>query len=294
MRGTLATLLFLLFVSGCAEANYEKGLEARRDGDYTEALNQWMLASDDPRCMTAIAVMYDYGEGVEQDEDKAAYWYHKAANKGNYRAMAQLANFSLSGVGGETRSPMVWRTKLEALQGKDPYVDYVLAFFYANAHGGERRLDDALSLLKPLVEQGFEPFVPLYRDVEQRIADRNAGVQEAGALALEMAQGEASFDARWKDRRIVVSGYVSAVRRLNDYGYALKLGGPNPSLVPKDNLLAVFYAPSLANPLTGLNPGDYIKLDGVYLGRVPFALEPSALTLLGCNLVKALSRDIRF
>lgn len=293
MKRIFAALLLLPFLALGADGSYEEGLEARRAGDYTEALNQWMLASDDPRCMTAIAVMYDYGEGVSQDEGLAGEWYRRAEAKGDYRAMAQLANFSLSGVGGERRSPMEWRAKLEEARGKDPYVDYVLAFFYANAHGGERRLDDALALLEPLVGQGFEQFLPLYRDVEQRIADRKEGVQEASVLAREIAQGEASFDRRWKDKRIVVSGYVNTLERLNDYGYVLKFGPSSPSLIPKDNLQAVFYAPSLATPLAGLKPGNYVKLDGVYVGRLPFALEACALTLVGCDLLQTLSDDVR-
>ncbi|WP_347712834.1 hypothetical protein [uncultured Fretibacterium sp.] len=293
MKRIFAALLLLPFLALGADGSYEEGLEARRAGDYTEALNQWMLASDDPRCMTAIAVMYDYGEGVSQDEGLAGEWYRRAEAKGDYRAMAQLANFSLSGVGGERRSPMEWRARLEEARGKDPYVDYVLAFFYANAHGGERRLDDALALLEPLVGQGFEQFLPLYRDVEQRIADRKEGVQEASVLAREIAQGEASFDRRWKDKRIVVSGYVNTLERLNDYGYVLKFGPSSPSLIPKDNLQAVFYAPSLATPLAGLKPGNYVKLDGVYVGRLPFALEACALTLVGCELLQTLSDDVR-
>nr|WP_314717122.1 hypothetical protein [uncultured Fretibacterium sp.] len=293
MKRIFAALLLLPFLALGADGSYEEGLEARRAGDYTEALNQWMLASDDPRCMTAIAVMYDYGEGVSQDEGLAGEWYRRAEAKGDYRAMAQLANFSLSGVGGERRSPMEWRARLEEAKGKDPYVDYVLAFFYANAHGGERRLDDALALLEPLVGQGFEQFLPLYRDVEQRIADRKEGVQEASVLAREIAQGEASFDRRWKDKRIVVSGYVNTLERLNDYGYVLKFGPSSPSLIPKDNLQAVFYAPSLATPLAGLKPGNYVKLDGVYVGRLPFALEACALTLVGCELLQTLSDDVR-
>ena len=293
MKRIFAALLLLPFLALGADGSYEEGLEARRAGDYTEALNQWMLASDDPRCMTAIAVMYDYGEGVFQDEGLAGEWYRRAEAKGDYRAMAQLANFSLSGVGGERRSPMEWRARLEEARGKDPYVDYVLVFFYANAHGGERRLDDALALLEPLVGQGFEQFLPLYRDVEQRIADRKEGVQEASVLAREIAQGEASFDRRWKDKRIVVSGYVNTLERLNDYGYVLKFGPSSPSLIPKDNLQAVFYAPSLATPLAGLKPGNYVKLDGVYVGRLPFALEACALTLVGCELLQTLSDDVR-
>ena len=77
--------------------------------------------------------------------DQAAEWYRRAAAKGNCRAMAQLANFSLYGLGGEIRSPMEWRAELEKVQGKDPYADYMLAYFYANGHGGSRRLEDALA-----------------------------------------------------------------------------------------------------------------------------------------------------
>ena len=55
MKRIFAALLLLPFLALGADGSYEEGLEARRAGDYTEALNQWMLASDDPRCMTAIA-----------------------------------------------------------------------------------------------------------------------------------------------------------------------------------------------------------------------------------------------
>ena len=59
----------------------------------------------------------------------------------------------------------------------------------------------------------------------------------------------------------------------------------------QDNLLAVFYAPLVTDPLTRLRGGDYVKIDGVYVGRHPFELEPSALTLFGCNLLQVTSND---
>ena len=187
---------------------------------------------------------------------------------------------------------MEWRTELEGIRGKDPYADYVLAFFYANGHGGERRLEDALALLTPLANMQYPPFIVLYNQVRQRLADRGEGILEAEYLAREMAKSEASFDARWRDKRITVSGWVNTVKRIRDYGYVLRFGGPNISMVPEDNLLAVFYAPLVTDPIARLRQGDYVKLDGVYVGRHPFDLEPGALTLFGCELLQVTSGDL--
>ncbi|WP_298781801.1 hypothetical protein [uncultured Fretibacterium sp.] len=274
-----------------AQASYEEGLAFQASGDVQEAYAQWMLTSGDPRSMAAVAGLFERGDGVSRDLDQAAEWYRRAAEKGNCRAMAQLANFSLYGLGGETRSPMEWRAELEKVRGKDPYADYMLAYFYANGHGGSRRLEDALALLEPLAGSNYAPFVTLYHQVARRIEDQKDGVLDAEFLTGEIAKGEVSFDLRWRDKRLVVSGYVNSIKRLRDYGYVLKLSGPNLSVVPRDNLLAVFYAPLVTDPLTRLRGGDYVKIDGVYVGRHPFELEPSALTLFGCNLLQVTSND---
>jgi len=119
MKKILGALTLTLTLCARAEAGYEKGVEARKNGDYAEALNQWMAASDDLRCMTAIGALYDYGEGLPKDDVKAAEWYTKAAEKGEYRAIAQLANFSLTGAGGVAQNPTEWRGKLEEIEGND-------------------------------------------------------------------------------------------------------------------------------------------------------------------------------
>ena len=293
MRRVVAALALMALWASRAQGGYEEGLEARQAGDFAGAMNEWMTASDDPRCMTAIAGMFDRGEGVSQDVSQAVEWYQRAADGGDYRAMAQLANYSLQGVAaeGRARTPIEWRAELEQNRGRDPYVDYVLAYFYANAYGGERRLHESLNLLQPIANRGYAPFTAFYNEVKQRLDDIHDGVLEAEALAREMAKGEVSFDARWRDKRITVSGYVNTVNRLRDYGYVMKFGGPNVSVIPKDNLLAVFYAPLVTDPLSALKRGDYVKIDGVYVGRHPFELEPGALTLFGCNLLKVVSGD---
>ena len=277
---------------GCAEASYEKGVEARKTGDYAEALSQWMVASDDPRCMTAIGVMYDYGEGVPKDDVKAVEWYAKAADEGEYRAIAQLANFSLTGAGGVKEPPAEWRKKLEAIEGKDGYADYILACFYMDGYGGEKNLTKASSILKELTEKGYTQLETVSSQVERRLADEKAGVKEADSLIAEMTRSQASFDQDFKDRRIVVSGWVNAVDRLGGQGYVVKFGGPQTSANPKDNVLAVFYAPSRTGPFASLTPRTFVKLDGVYVGKHPFPLEDCALTLFGCTLLDVVSEDV--
>ena len=47
MKKIFAALLLLPLLALGADGSYEEGLEARRVGDYTETLNQWMLTSDE-------------------------------------------------------------------------------------------------------------------------------------------------------------------------------------------------------------------------------------------------------
>ncbi|MDR1621504.1 MAG: hypothetical protein LBS00_03920, partial [Synergistaceae bacterium] len=160
-------------------------------------------------------------------------------------------------------------------------------------YGGGKNLDEAQVLLRGLVSKGYTQLEETLRQVERRLADRKAGVLEADVLSAEIASGNASFDQRYKDKRIVVAGWVNALERLNDYGYVMKLGGADLSSAPKDNAMAVFYEPSRTGALSALKSGAFVKLSGVYVGNHPFPLEDCAFTLFGCSLVEAVSEDKR-
>jgi hypothetical protein len=277
-----------------AEANYEKGVEARAAGDYEEALNEWMVTSDDPRSMTAIGSLYDYGEGLPKDDVKAAEWYMKAAEKGEYRAIAQLANFSLTGVGGVAQNPTEWRGKLEEIEGKDGYADYILASFYLGGYGGEKDIDKAYAILDLLVnKRGYTRLTGELKRAEALLADKNAGVMDADVLVNQMAQSRQAFEENYKDKRVTVNGWLNSATRMSDYGYVLRFGGEHLSAVPKDSFLAVFYEPSRTGALSSLQSGMKVKFSGVYVGDQPFALGECAFTLFGCSMIDAASEDLR-
>ena len=94
MKRTLTALvlgLSLLIASvgnGYAQ-DYQKGVEAYKNGDYATALREWrpLAEQGDAGAQTNLGVMYGNGEGVTQDYKEAVKWYRKAAEQGH--AMAQ-------------------------------------------------------------------------------------------------------------------------------------------------------------------------------------------------------------
>ena len=290
-----AALLFVFVSTVRVEANYEKGVAARAAGDYEEALNQWMVASDDARCMTAIGSLYDYGEGLSRDEAKAVEWYTKAAEKGEYRAIAQLANFSLTGAGGVEQNPIEWRKKLEEVEGEDAYSDYILASFYLEGHGGEKDVGKAHAILDALVNtRGYFQLSDELKRAEVLLTDQKTGALSAEALINEMVRDRTAFEEKHKDRRIIVNGRLRSAERMDDYGYVVKFGGVRFSAAetnPGDDIGAVFY--DREGALSSLEPGMLVRFSGVYVGDHPFQLGECAFTLFGCSLIDVISEDQR-
>ncbi|MDX1345316.1 MAG: hypothetical protein R3179_05385, partial [Sedimenticolaceae bacterium] len=98
-------LLVLLLTSGQASADarkdYQRGLEAYRDGDLVEAADYMKRSADKGylKAQVELAGMYLRGEGVDEDAGNAASWYLKAARQGDAAAQYQLAQLYREGKG---------------------------------------------------------------------------------------------------------------------------------------------------------------------------------------------------
>ena len=88
-KGLLVTLSLLfssaVYANQCkiywSVGNYEKAFTpCKEDAEQGYAEAQYILA-----------IMYDEGEGIEQDKQKAVYWYTKAAERGYLDAQLKLA-----------------------------------------------------------------------------------------------------------------------------------------------------------------------------------------------------------
>lgn len=100
----LATLALLaLASSGRAEGatDADPGKSAYAAGRFVEALRAWRPLAErgDPRAAFGLGLLYDLGEGVEQDAVAALTWYRRAAEAGFVPAEFNLAVMHDSGVG---------------------------------------------------------------------------------------------------------------------------------------------------------------------------------------------------
>jgi hypothetical protein len=74
---------------------------AYQRGDYATVVRDLQPKADggDVRAQFDLAVLYDKGQGVPQDDAKARYWYTLAAEHGEKRAQYNLALMYMNGQG---------------------------------------------------------------------------------------------------------------------------------------------------------------------------------------------------
>ena len=81
-------LLMLVFaispLAGAAGQSFATGKQAYINGDYKRAYDilSPLAADGNPDAQKMLGIMYDYGQGVEKDPNKALDWYIKAASQG--------------------------------------------------------------------------------------------------------------------------------------------------------------------------------------------------------------------
>ena len=80
----ILTMTVLLGSSGvCWSADFQKGLDAARKGDYATALKEWTPFAEqgDADAQYNLGFMYRNGQGVPQDYNTAVKWYTLARQK---------------------------------------------------------------------------------------------------------------------------------------------------------------------------------------------------------------------
>jgi len=148
VRSIYKLLIISVFVSGVlsARADFESASEAYRNNDYIAAFEEFLpLAKNgDPRAQTIIAMMYKYGESVEQDFEQAFKWYVVAAEQGYPSAQFSLAGLYESGKGvdPDPEKASYW-LKLSAQQGlrrakqQAPDIEYLSTFDPASLYDSQ-------------------------------------------------------------------------------------------------------------------------------------------------------------
>ena len=100
---TLCLSAIIFFGSGCLVfgANFKKGLDAARKGNFETALREWtpLAEEGDATAQINLGVMYEDGKGVLTNYKTAMKWYKRAAEQGDPRAQVNLGLMYAKGKG---------------------------------------------------------------------------------------------------------------------------------------------------------------------------------------------------
>ena len=106
MKRLIITVCFSLSLSTLSigmswSGDYQKGLDAAQNGNYTAALKEWRPLAEQGHSESqfVLGLLYRNGKGVEKDFSKAIKWYLLAAENGHAKAQAKLGYMYVNGEG---------------------------------------------------------------------------------------------------------------------------------------------------------------------------------------------------
>ena len=93
--------LLVIVLTATASADFKKGEDAFLFGDYATALAEWrpLAIAGNANAQHNIAVMYDEGLGVVENDTEALRWYRRAAEKKYTPAQVNLGLMYAEGKG---------------------------------------------------------------------------------------------------------------------------------------------------------------------------------------------------
>ena len=126
-------LLLLLSSTEGRSADFQKGLDAYKSGDYGTAMSEWEpLAKDlvfnplgeegNARPQWGLGMMYENGHGVTQNYKTAVKWYKLSASQGYAPALTNLKRLQKKIAAEAERKRKEEETRLAAAEAEDRHL----------------------------------------------------------------------------------------------------------------------------------------------------------------------------
>jgi len=147
-----------------ASADFQKGLDAYKKGDFSKAAKEWrpLAEGGDAEAQYNLGIMYLLGEGISRKDvvrmpDLATDWIRKASTKNHPDALGLVASFYERGKFGfnkDLKKAVKLRTR--AAETGDGLAIYNLSQVFLNGWGVEQNYDKAMSLLKNAASKNIQ------------------------------------------------------------------------------------------------------------------------------------------
>ena len=162
---TILILLIAILVSS-VNINVDAKVKKRRSStrqtttSTTKGYSQTLVnaaKAGDANAQVYLGMCFEQGEGVQKDEQKALYWYDKAAANGNSYGQAYAAMMYLQGTGTEVNEQKAFQLAQSSANQSNDYGEYVLGICYLYGLGVETDVKMAWNWLMKASNQGVEP-----------------------------------------------------------------------------------------------------------------------------------------
>jgi len=126
-----------VFPAFSIQAGLEEGKRAYRDGDYAAAFREFLPLAEagDVTVQNQVAAMYYSGQGVAQDQAKAAEWFRRAADRGSTDAQYLLGKLYYYGQGVSQNFDEAAKWLQEAALFGKPQAQTLLAELFFSGQG---------------------------------------------------------------------------------------------------------------------------------------------------------------
>jgi TPR repeat protein len=148
----------MLLATPVVAGDWEDVEAARKAGDYQKEFRLWKRLAEQGNKWAQFSVgeMYEYGEGVPEDDAKAAYWYRKAAEQGYAEAQHFLGNMYRRGKGVPRDDAKAVHWLRKAAEQGDVDSQYNLHQHYFEGEGVAKSYAKAAHWYCKAVEQGHK------------------------------------------------------------------------------------------------------------------------------------------
>lgn len=150
-------LICSLLVTPVLAIDAETGAQHAAKGDYKTAYNIWKVFAEEGDAMSQfyLGVLYEKGNGVEQQYPQALFWYIKAAGQGVARAHYNIGNMFFNGRGVSLDYQEAERRFKKAADLNYAPAQYNLAYTQAKGLGGEKKPTEAFGWYLKAAKNGL-------------------------------------------------------------------------------------------------------------------------------------------
>ena len=175
----------LVFAPPPAKADYDAGERAYLREDFATAFREWLPLAEQghAEAQNMVGYMYRWGQGVEQDFEKAREWYRRSADQGNATAQSNLGLVYRYGLGVPQDYQQAFHWFLRAAEQGNAAGQNHLGLMYFKGEGVPQDYVQSYKWAYLAAEQGLEPAIQALPMLEEVMSP--AQIQEAERLARE-------------------------------------------------------------------------------------------------------------